>query len=79
MRSFPLGTSAWSNLEHDQRFTVPYIRTYLPCMHALLMHECLGCLDCLHVAAPNEEVLSPRNPQRHHATGRVLLCCGVGV
>ena len=48
-------------------------------MHQLLVHECLGCLDCLHVAAPNEEVLSPRNPRRHHATGRVLRRCGVGV
>ena len=27
----------------------------------------------------NEEVLSPRNPRRHHATGRVLRRCGVGV
>ena len=48
--------------EHDQRFTVPYICTYLPCMHGVFVHECLACLDCLHVAAPNEEVLSPRNP-----------------
>ena len=29
-------------------------------MHGLFVHECLGCLDCLHVAAPNEEVVSPR-------------------
>ncbi len=48
-------------------------------MHGLLVHDCLQCLDCLHVAAPNEEVLSPRNPRRHHATGRVLRRCGVGV
>ena len=48
-------------------------------MHGLLVHDCLECLDCLHVAAPDEEVLSPRNPQRHHATGRVLCRCGVGV
>ena len=27
----------------------------------------------------NEEVLSPRNPRRHHATGRVLRRYGVGV
>ena len=49
-------------------------------MHGLLklVHECLGCLDCLHVAAPNEEVLSPGNPRRHHATGKVLRRCGVG-
>ena len=36
-------------------------------------------LICLRVATPNEEVLSPRNPRRHHATGRVLRRCGVGV
>ena len=79
MQSLPLGPFAWSNLEHDQRSTVPYICTYLPCMHGLLVHECLRCLDCLHAAAPNEEVLSPRSPRRHHATGRVLRRCGVGV
>ena len=27
----------------------------------------------------NEEVLSPRDPRRHHATGRVLRRCGAGV
>ena len=27
----------------------------------------------------NEEVLSPENPQRHHATGRMLRRCGVEV
>ena len=27
----------------------------------------------------DEEVLSPRNPRRHHATGRLLRCCGAGV
>ena len=27
----------------------------------------------------DEEVSSPRNPRRHHATGRVLHRCGVGV
>ncbi len=26
-----------------------------------------------------EEVLSPRNPRRHHATGWVLRRCGAGV
>ena len=38
---------------------------------------CLGCLFMLPLQT--EEVLSPRNPRRHHATGWVLRRCWAGV
>ena len=44
------------------------------------MHVWIECLDCLFVLPlQTEEVLSPRNPPRHHAKGRVLRGCGAGV
>ena len=45
-----------------------------------VLHVCLALMDCLFMLPlQTEEVLSPRNPGRHHATGWVLCCCGVGV
>ena len=61
--------------------TIPYICTYLPCMHGLLAWiacawSALGVSIVCMSPFQHEEVLSPRNPRRHHATGRVLCRCG---
>ena len=43
------------------------------------LHVCLACLGCLFMLPLQKEaVLSPRNPQRHHAIGWALRRCGAG-